>query len=446
MSRICVATIAGSDPSGGAGLQTDLRVFTLLGAYGQTVITALTVQNSLGVKSWQPVAAEEVRAQLEALFEDSPPQALKTGMLGRAANILAIIEILKVKKPLLVVDPVLLAKRGEKLFEKEMLEALKKLLPLATVITPNLPEAETLLGEKITDPEKALFKLKALGPQNVILKGGHLEGNEALDFIFDGRGVTTLSAPKIQAQVGHGTGCTFSAALTVGLAQGLSLLEAAQQAKNFVTLSLKAATFSPLGKGISPLDHLVHLDRLKARHQVLVALEEAAQFFCNFPVRDLIPEVQSNLGYAIPFAQNHQEVAAFPGRIVACGERAHPVGCPKFGASRHIANVILAALKFDPQIRAAMNIRFNEKFLEKACKLGYQIAEFSRQEEPPEIKAQEGSTLSWGVTLVCRRLGRVPDFIADRGEVGKEPMIRILGKDPLEVVQKALRLLTGGKR
>ncbi|NPA49525.1 MAG: bifunctional hydroxymethylpyrimidine kinase/phosphomethylpyrimidine kinase [Thermodesulfobacteria bacterium] len=444
MPRVCVATIAGSDPSGGAGLQTDLRVFTLLGAYGQAVVTALTVQNSLGVKSWTPVTADEVRAQLEAIFEDFPPVAVKTGMLGTKANLTAITEILEREKPLLVVDPVLLAKRGESLFEKGARQAFERLFSLATVITPNLPEAEALLGERITDPEKALLKLKALGPKNIILKGGHLEGEEAVDLIFDGREVTAISAPKIKGNIGHGTGCTFSAALTVGLAQGLSLPEAARLAKNFVTLGLKAASISPLGQGISPLDHLIHLDRLKARYEVLKALEEAAQFFCNFPVRDLIPEVQSNLGYAIPLAQNQQEVAAFPGRIVACGEGAHPVGCPRFGASRHIANVILAAQKFDPEMRAAMNIRFHEKFLKKARQLGYQVAEFSRQEEPPEIKAREGSTLSWGVSQVCERLGSVPDFIADRGDVGKEPMIRILGRDPLEVVQKALKLLSGG--
>jgi len=176
-----------------------------------------------------------------------------------------------------------------------------------------------------------------------------------------------------------------------------------------------------------------------------VELEEAARFFCNFPVRELIPEVQANLGYALPLAQDLQEVAAFPGRIVACGEGAQPVGCPKFGASRHIANVILAALQFDPSRRAAMNIRFEERFLKKAQELGYQVTEFSRQEEPAHIKAREGSTLSWGVSLVCKRLGAVPDFIADRGDVGKEPMIRILGREPLEVVQKALKLLSGGK-
>ncbi|HHI97558.1 MAG TPA: bifunctional hydroxymethylpyrimidine kinase/phosphomethylpyrimidine kinase, partial [Thermodesulfatator atlanticus] len=246
--------------------------------------------------------------------------------------------------------------------------------------------------------------------------------------------------------VGHGTGCTFSAALTAGLAQGISFFEAAQIAKKFVTLSLKAASLSPLGKGISPLDHLIHLDRLKARYQVLKDLEAAAEFFCSFPVRELIPEVQSNLGYALPLAQKQDEVAAFPGRIVACGERARPVGCPTFGASRHIANVILSALKFDPSVRAALNIRFDESFIKRAQNLGLSVAEFSRRQEPPEIKAREGSTLIWGISAVCSQLGFVPDLIFDRGEVGKEPMIRVLGKDPFEVTQKALKLLSGGPK
>ncbi len=447
MACTVVATIAGSDPSGGAGLQADLKVFTLLGAYAQAVPTALTVQNSLGVKEWQPVEASLVKAQLEAIFEDLPPRALKTGMLANAEIISAVTKVLREKEVLLVVDPVMRAKGGTSLIDQKAKKALiEGLFPLATVITPNLPEAEAILGEEISSPQEAAEKLKALGPKNVILKGGHLPGNKAVDYVYDGKEMLTLKAPKIEGPIGHGTGCTFAAALTVALAQGLGLFEAAKLAKEFVNLGLRAAALSPLGKGISPLDHLIHLERLKERYQVIKDLEEAARFFCSFPVRDLIPEVQSNLGYALPLAQNQKEVAAFPGRIVACGEGARPIGCPQFGASRHIANVILSALEFDPSFRAAMNIRFNETLIKKAQTLGFKIGEFSRHEEPKEIKEKEGSTLAWGVNLVCKRLGFVPDLIFDRGEIGKEPMIRVLGRNPLEVVEKALKLLSGGRK
>ncbi len=442
MARLVVATIAGSDPSGGAGLQTDLRVFTLLGAFGQTVITALTVQNSLGVKSWEAVSPEMVRAQLEALFEDLPPQAIKTGMLARPETVKAVAEVLEKERPLLVVDPVMVAKGGEPLLEEAAIKAYReRLLPLATVITPNLPEAEVLLGQKISSPEEAARKLLDLGPQAVVLKGGHLPGQEVRDVLVDQRGTFTFSVPRVEGPLGHGTGCTFAAALTVFLAQGQRLCEAVARAQEFVYLGLLGAKMAPLGRGISPLDHLVHLDRLKARSEVLEALEKAALYFCEAPVRPLIPEVQSNLAYALPLARGPEEVAAFPGRIVAVGERAQPVGCPSFGASRHVANVILAAMRHDPAIRAALNVRLDEAFLERAKKFGFRLGEFSRAEEPPEIKAKEGSTLSWGVDLVCRRLGFVPDLIVDRGEVGKEPMIRILGRNPFEVVEKALKLL-----
>ncbi|WP_028845762.1 bifunctional hydroxymethylpyrimidine kinase/phosphomethylpyrimidine kinase [Thermodesulfatator atlanticus] len=445
MSRIVVATIAGSDPSGGAGLQTDLRVFSLLGAYGQTVITALTVQNSLGVKRWQAVTPDLVKDQLVALFEDLPPLAIKTGMLANAEIIREVAQGLREYKPMLIIDPVMVAKSGDPLLKKDAEDALvKELLPLATVITPNIPEAEHILGEKITDIPNALEKLKKLGPQAVIIKGGHLSGENATDYLLHEDKVYTFSSPRVEGRVGHGTGCTFSAALTVFLAQGKKLPEAVKLAKDFVFLGLLGAKASPLGKGVSPLDHLVHFERLKEAPHILKELEEAAAYFCSYPVRPLIPEVQTNLGYALPFAQKQEEVAAFPGRIVAFGQGAHPVGCPRFGASRHIANVILAAGKFNHEIRAAMNIRFREEFLEKAQKMGFTVGEFSRADEPREIKEKEGSTLSWGVTEICKKLGFVPDFIADRGEVGKEPMIRILGKDPFEVVKKALKLLEGG--
>ena len=447
MSRLIVATIAGSDPSGGAGLQTDLRVFTLLGAFGQTVVTALTVQNSLGVKRWEAVSPKTVREQLEAIFEDLPPRAVKTGMLADEKIISEVASFLRERRPLLVVDPVMVAKGGAPLLREEARRALiEELFPLATVITPNLPEAEAILGEKISDPKEALPKLKALGPEKVILKGGHLPGEKARDYLFDGKEIFTLEAPRLTGPVGHGTGCTFSAALTVYLARGLEFVRAAQKAKEFVTLALRGASLGPLGRGVSPLDHLVHLERLKARYEVLKELYEAARFFCRFPVRSLIPEVQSNLGYALPLARSPEEVAAFPGRIVAYEEGARPVGCPRFGASRHVASVILTAMEFDPGCRAALNVRFEEGFIARARELGFSVGEFSRAEEPPEVKKKEGSTLAWGVRLVCERLGFCPDLIFDRGDVGKEPMIRILGPDPLEVVQKALKLLSGGRR
>ncbi len=443
--RIPVATIAGSDPSGGAGVQADLRVFTLLGAFGQTVITSLTVQNSLGVKSWQAVDPGLVAAQLEALVEDFPPVAVKTGMLAKAETIEKVSKVLACFRPLLVVDPVILAKGGEFLLEQDAISALKEyLFPLATVITPNLPEAEILLGKKIPPggEEEACKELLSLGPKAIILKGGHAGGLLAKDYIYDGQEMVELSLPRIMVErIGHGTGCTFSAALTVYLAQGLSLSLASSKAKQFVTLALISAWHNPLGQGISPTDHLVHLERLEARFLVLERLEEAVMYFCQHPVRPLVPEVQINLAYALPYAQDYSEVAAFPGRIVAIGERAQPVGCPKFGASRHVTNVVLTAMRHDPRIRAAMNIKFEEKFLVKAASLGFKIGEFSREEEPPEIKAREGATIPWGVDLVCRRLGYVPDIIADRGEIGKEPMIRVLGMDAMEVVKKAIRLL-----
>ncbi len=446
--RIVVATIAGSDPSGGAGLQADLRVFTLLGAYGQTVITAATVQNSLGVKGFEALEATLVRDQLEALFEDLPPWAVKTGMLATMQIIEAVAEVLRKYRPVLVVDPVMVSASGHPLLSPEAVETLKaRLLPLADVMTPNLPEAQVLTGKEAlslrgqASLEKLVQDLYALGPKAVILKGGHTSGPEAVDLVYDGRECASIRAPRLQGPIGHGTGCSFSAALTVYLAQGLSLLEAAHRAKNFVYLALKAAQEAPLGRGISPTDPLIHLDRLEQKSQVLFHLEQAARYFCSHPVRPLIPEVQSNLVYALPYAQGHHEVAAFPGRIVALGEGATIVGCPRFGASRHVANIVLTAMSYNPSIRSAMNIRFDEAYLQIAQKKGLRIGEFSRAQEPKEIKSKEGSTLSWAVALVCKSLGYVPDIIADRGEVGKEPMIRILGPNPLEVVKKALLFL-----
>ncbi len=437
-----VLTIAGSDSGGGAGIQADLKVFATLDAYGMSVVTAVTAQNTRGVWGYEAVAAPLVERQLEAVLEDIGAQAAKTGMLAESNIIKAVVKGLrKHSVPIVVVDPVLVAKGGARLLAAEAEETLKsELFPLATVITPNIPEAEALLGAKIeTLPQmaEAARRLKDFGPQAVIIKGGHLSGPPT-DIIFDGQRIDEIPGERVTGAVGHGTGCTFSAALTVYLAKGLPLLEAARKAKEFVTLALKAAP--RVGHGISPTDPLIWSRRERERFYVLEALLSAAEILCRHPSRPLVPEVQINLGYALPLAQNPEEVAAFPGRIVAFKEGVRVVAPPEFGASRHVANIILTTMRYSPEHRAAMNIRYDETYISRARKMGLKVVEFSRADEPPAIKKREGSTLSWGVAWAIEHLQDIPDIIFDRGDVGKEPMIRLLGRRPEELVSLALSL------
>ncbi|GGK20301.1 hydroxymethylpyrimidine/phosphomethylpyrimidine kinase [Caldalkalibacillus thermarum] len=254
-----VLTIAGSDSGGGAGIQADLKTFQELGTYGMSVITALTAQNTLGVHGVYPQTVQAVEAQLEAVLSDIGVDAVKTGMLFSAEIIEAVAQQLKAYQVNnIVVDPVMVAKGGQPLLQQEAIEALRTaLVPLATVITPNIPEAEVLIGQKgiqsLQDMEEAARAIQSLGVQYVILKGGHLEDEESVDVVYDGQSVTYLRANRVKTKHTHGTGCTFAAAIAAGLAKGQPVLEAARVAKDFVTCAIEHAL--EIGQGIGPTHH-----------------------------------------------------------------------------------------------------------------------------------------------------------------------------------------------
>lgn len=260
-SRIAIAlTIAGSDSSGGAGIQADLKTFTALGVYGASVITALTAQNTRGVAAIEAVAPAFVVAQLEAVLSDLDVVAIKTGMLVSAPIVEAVARALAVVRKPLVVDPVMVATGGDQLLEPDAVEAVRgKLVPLATLITPNLPEAARLLGTAQARGESDLVHqakaLHALGCKAVLIKGGHGTGETAVDVLYDGAKPTFLSRARIDTPHSHGTGCTLSAAIAALLAQGSPLPEAVQRAKEFVWRALQAARSLGVGHGSGPLDH-----------------------------------------------------------------------------------------------------------------------------------------------------------------------------------------------
>jgi hydroxymethylpyrimidine/phosphomethylpyrimidine kinase len=279
-----------------------------------------------------------------------------------------------------------------------------------------------------------------MGPEAVLIKGGHGEGPEAQDLLFDGSAFHTYSGPRFDTPHTHGTGCTLSAAIATFLAKRLELVEAVQEAKRFITEAIRLSV--PLGKGHGPTNHYAAGLRNVERDRVLGALARAATTILEEPsLAKLSAEVQSNLGYALPGATNHEEVAAFPGRIVRLPEGLATLRPPAFGASRHIASVILAAVQCHPQLRSTMNIRFSEAVLKKAKEKGLASAGFDRRKEPKEVKKREGSSLEWGTGEAMRGTSEVPDLVYDRGDVGKEPMIRILGTDPQDVLRKLLLLV-----
>jgi hydroxymethylpyrimidine/phosphomethylpyrimidine kinase len=261
MTAIAV-TIAGSDSGGGAGIQADLKTFSALGVYGASVITALTAQNTLGVTGIHDVPAEFVAAQIDAVFADLAVGAVKIGMVAQLASIEAIAAALVRWTPKhVVLDPVMVSTSGDRLLAEDAIEALRaRLLPLATIITPNLPEAAALLNEPVASGAAAIEaqgrRLLAMSGAAVLIKGGHGTGPESIDYLIDRNGVAALPAPRIATSNTHGTGCSLSSAIAAELAKGADLQNAVRNAKAFVSAAIAQADRFAVGHGHGPIHHL----------------------------------------------------------------------------------------------------------------------------------------------------------------------------------------------
>jgi hydroxymethylpyrimidine/phosphomethylpyrimidine kinase len=254
-------TIAGSDSSGGAGVQADLKTFSALGVYGASVITALTAQNTTGVSGIHQVPADFVTAQIDAVFSDLDVGAVKIGMVADRATIEAILAGLTRWSPKnIVLDPVMVATSGDHLLAADAVATLRtRLIPCAGLITPNLPEAAALLDEAVATSEAAIAsqgtRLLAMGCRAVLIKGGHGQGSESTDYLFGGAGAVALAAPRVATKNTHGTGCSLSSAIAAGLAKGEDLETAVRQAKVWISAAIAAADRLDVGRGHGPIHH-----------------------------------------------------------------------------------------------------------------------------------------------------------------------------------------------
>jgi len=266
MRRYQALTIAGSDSGGGAGIQADLKTFQELGTYGMSVITAVTAQNTLGVQGVYPLDAKAIRSQLDSIGEDLEPSAIKTGMLF-SAEIIEIVaaKVKQYKWQNLIIDPVMVAKGGSPLLQQEGIQTLiKHLLPLALITTPNIPEAELIARMPIrtlSDREEAARILKQMGSRYVVIKGGHDTGGgeRLVDLLYDGEQFVYLESKRIDTKHTHGTGCTFSAAITAEIAKGKPVLEAIRTAKAFIQAAIEDQL--GFGKGHGPTNHFAYMQR-----------------------------------------------------------------------------------------------------------------------------------------------------------------------------------------
>ena len=259
-------TIAGSDSSGGAGIQADIKTMGALGVFGMSVITAVTSQNTRGVTYIEELSTKSIITQIEAIYDDTAPDAVKSGMLFSKDIIEAVSDVLKSRnKSPYILDPVMVAASGAKLLKDDAVTYMvENLFPLAYVVTPNIPEAELLSGMKIESQEHidtACRQIKELGPQNVIIKGGHFNGEESVDTLFDGENYYEISAKRINSKNTHGTGCTYSSAICSYLALGFNLLDAVKYAKQYITSAIIYGADMNIGSGSGPVNHFFESTR-----------------------------------------------------------------------------------------------------------------------------------------------------------------------------------------
>ncbi len=434
-------TIAGSDSSGGAGIQADLKTFSALGIYATTVITILTAQNTKTVSDIFITPPEFFKNQLLTTLEDIKPDIIKIGVLYDDSIIEIVYDAIRHLKIPIILDPILISGTGVKLLKESSIGNFKtKIVPLSFVITPNLIEAGILIGDKISTEKEmieAAYKIKTLGANNVIIKGGHdpNQNQKILDILLEKENdnLTKLYNDRLKIAETHGTGCNFSSALASFLAKDYGIKESFFLANDYVKEGLN--DIAKIGNGIGVTNPLMNLYMNSSRYKVFTSLytsvkilEELKGFYL------LIPETKTNFVYSLENPKNMQDVAGVVGRITNAETKIRSPNVVEFGASSHVASAVISAHQINHLFRSAINIKNDNKILD-ICKANFVCSGYSRKEEKLENKYKEGLTVSWGVNNAMEKMHNA-EVVFHHGDYGKEPMILIFGKDPDEIIDK----------
>ena len=430
-----VLSIAGSDPSAGAGIQADLKTFATLGIYGLTVISAITSQNTSKFSKVKEISPGMIQSQLESVLSDFNIDVIKIGMVYSPSTIKIIHSKLKETKIPIVLDPVFESTTGGILLENKAFPLFKKLLvPLSFVITPNVPEAERLVGMKIRtsrDIKKAAAKIQHMGAENIVIKGGHLDGKNVTDYVLEKTKFYSFSSKRINRTT-HGSGCNFSASLAASLAKGNNLKDAVKFAKEFSFKSI--ANSQEIGKGI-------FVTKTKS-DETEKELSRAISKFINLKnTYKYIPEVQTNFVFSRKNPKSLNDILGVSGRIVKVGNSAIVTGSLKYGGSKHVGSAVLEMAKKFPAIRSAINIKYDKEFIKKAISKKFSVSHYERSSESSKTRAKEGNSISWGIKNAIKNSSKPADLIFHKGDLGKEPMILIFGTSPNQVLGKLAKIV-----
>jgi hydroxymethylpyrimidine kinase/phosphomethylpyrimidine kinase len=453
-------TVAGSDSGGGAGIQADLKTMEAHGVFGTSVVTAVTAQNTRGVERSHVLPVAEIKAQYRAVSEDFDLGAVKTGMLATEPVIDLVTDRLADSDAPVVVDPVMVAASGDRLLDADAEAAYANLIAEATLVTPNADEAAVLTGIDPTDRETAREageELVGMGADAALVKGGHVgtDGDTVTDtLVVDGAGpesigqsagsaddgptVRTFEHPRVDTDATHGSGCTLSSAIAAHLAHGEPLGYAVEAGTAFMERAVRYSL--DVGRGPGAVHHLAALREAADRHRTMTDVAEVVEAFVDRDVSRLVPEVGMNVVGATAYAEAVGETAAVEGRITRTFSGVAPNRGVRLGASSHVARFLLAAREFDPDLRFAVNCRFDDETEAATAELDGPVTEYDREAEPEEASG----TMGWGARQAFGAVDAgdpTPVAVLDRGAVGKEAIIKVVAETPEKLGERVFTLL-----
>jgi len=430
-------SIGGSDPSSGAGIQSDVKTFYSLNAHGLTVITAITGQNTSSFGMIEPVSQKILKNQMDLVISDFKIDGIKIGMVYNSEIIKTIYRELKNMKIPIILDPIIKSTTGGLLIEKIAIKDFKKfLIPLATVITPNKFEAEYLSEIKIDSKsslQKAAQKIQDMGAKNIVITGLETKNGQISDFILEKKSQYTISGKKIP-KINHGSGCNYSSSLLVSLVNGTSLKEAVKFSKQFTYNSIKNTKNIGYGIGIT---------QIKNKDGIHTELIHSINKFIEIKnIYKSIPECQTNFVFSKKNPKSIKDILGVSGRIVKTGNSVTVAGDLSYGGSKHVATALITMNKKFPDVRSAINLKYNKETILKLRKERLFVSSYDRNAEPKNVKTKEGSSVEWGVKYAIKNLEEPPDVIYHKGDFGKEPMIIIFAKTPVLIIEKILKLFS----
>ena len=428
-----VLSIGGSDPSSGAGIQSDIKAFSKLDTHCLTVITAITGQNTSNFGMVEPVSKNILENQLESIITDFKIDGIKIGMVYNSEIIKTLYHHLKKLKIPIVVDPVIKSTTGGMLIEKAAIIDFKKfIIPLATIITPNKFEAEILTKMKINSkntPEKIAKKIQKMGAKNIVITGIQIKNKKISDFVLEKNKKYYITDKEI-SKINRGSGCIHSASVLYSIVKNKNIRKSLEFAKKNTFNSIKNS--KKIGKGIV-ITNMEESNEMKL-------LNSINEFTKIKNIYKNIPECQTNFVYSKQKPKSIKEILGISGRIVKSGKEVIVAGDLVYGGSKHVATALLTVNKKYSKIQSAINLKYKNETISKIKKLKLTTYDYDRNHEPKNVK-NGGSTIEWGIKNAIKNSKKPPDIIYHKGDFGKEPMIIVFAETPDIVVKKILKII-----